>query len=96
MVEYLLAPLFATLITEEAPHARFLVHGFDDSNYRVQLASQALDIAVSVLDSPAPGMHSRKISVSGARSRQGCMDSNIASCSQRVTRRSVPRALLFQ
>jgi DNA-binding transcriptional LysR family regulator len=62
LAEYLLAPLFAKLMREEAPHIRFLVHGFDDSSYQAQLASGALDIAVSTPQPPAPGIHSRKIS----------------------------------
>src|SRR5258708_8221110 len=60
--EYLLAPLFAKLMREEASRIRFLVHGFDDSNFQAQLASGALDIAMSMPQPPAPGIHSRKIS----------------------------------
>jgi len=60
--EYILAPLFAKLMREEASRIRFLVHGFDDSNFQAQLASGALDIAISMPQLPAPGIHSRKIS----------------------------------
>ena len=60
--EYLLAPLFAKLMREEASRIRFLVHGFDDSNFQAQLASGALDIAISMPQLPAPGIHSRKLS----------------------------------
>jgi len=60
--EYLLAPLFAKVMREEASRIRFLVHGFDDSNFQAQLASGALDITVSMPQLPAPGIHSRKLS----------------------------------
>jgi len=60
--EYLFAPLFAKVMREEASRIRFLVHGFDDSNFQAQLASGALDIAVSMPQLPAPGIHSRKLS----------------------------------
>src|SRR5258706_2389227 len=61
LAEYLLAPMFAKLMCDEAPHVRFLFHAFDDANYQAQLASGALDIAVTNLERPAPGIHSRKI-----------------------------------
>ncbi len=60
LVEYLLAPMFATLMREEAPHVRFLFRAFDDSNYQAQLGSGALDITVSAQPPPTPGIHSRK------------------------------------
>src|SRR4029077_14670389 len=60
--EYLLARLFAKLMREDASRIRLLVHGFDDSNFQAQLASGALDLAVSMPQPPAPGIHSRKIS----------------------------------
>src|SRR5260370_8646795 len=71
--EYLLAPLFAKLMREEASRIRFLVHGFDDSNFQAQLASGVLDIAVSMPQPPAPGSHSRKITTQTlfARTRKG-------------------------
>ncbi|PYX52743.1 MAG: hypothetical protein DMG76_28405 [Acidobacteria bacterium] len=63
--EYLLAPLFAKLMREEGSRVRLLVHGFDDANFQAQLASGALDIAVSMPQPPAPGIHSRKLSTQG-------------------------------
>jgi DNA-binding transcriptional LysR family regulator len=58
--EYFLAPLFAKLMREEAPHVRFLINGFYDVDYQAQLGSGALDIVVSVQESPGPGIHVRK------------------------------------
>ncbi len=63
--EYVLAPLFARLMGEEAPHVRFLIHGFDDIDYQAQLGSGALDIVVSSQKSPGPGIHVRKTAPQG-------------------------------
>ncbi len=60
-VEYLLAPMFTSMLRKEAPNIRFTVSGFDAENFQSQLTSGVLDIAVSVLEVSAPGMHTRKI-----------------------------------
>jgi DNA-binding transcriptional LysR family regulator len=60
-VEYMLVPMFARLLDHEAPHIRFSIRGFDAANFQAQLASGLLDMATSVLEVSAPGMHTRKI-----------------------------------
>ena len=60
-VDYLLTPMFARLLRSDAPNIRFSIHSFDATNFQAQLTSGLLDIAMSVLDVSAPGMHMRKI-----------------------------------
>ncbi|HEY1992233.1 MAG TPA: LysR family transcriptional regulator, partial [Gammaproteobacteria bacterium] len=59
--EYILAPLLARLVREDAPQLRFDVNSFSDADYQSQLASGALDVVVTVYRSAGPGIHSRKI-----------------------------------
>jgi DNA-binding transcriptional LysR family regulator len=59
--EYILAPLFASLVREEAPQLHFNINSFSDADYQAELASGALDVVVTVYQSTGPGIHSRKI-----------------------------------
>lgn len=59
--EYMLAPLFISLIRDEAPHLRLHINSFGDMDSEAQLASGALDVVVGVNRSAGPGIHSRKI-----------------------------------
>ena len=58
--EYILAPLFTRLLSDEAPHLRFHINSFSDADFEAQLGSGALDVVVSVCRSAGPGIHSRK------------------------------------
>jgi DNA-binding transcriptional LysR family regulator len=59
--EYILSPLFISLMRDEAPHLHFHIGTFNDTDYEAQLASGALDVVVSVYQPTGPGIHSRKI-----------------------------------
>ncbi len=59
--EYVLAPLFATLMRQDAPHMRFLVTGVHGDDYQAQLGSGALDIVLGWQPSSGPGIHVRKV-----------------------------------
>jgi DNA-binding transcriptional LysR family regulator len=62
LAEYVIAPMFARLMRDEAPHIRFSIHGLDETNFQAQLASGVLDIALSSTLGPfAAGIHSRKL-----------------------------------
>ncbi|WP_202634439.1 LysR family transcriptional regulator [Rugosibacter aromaticivorans] len=61
VMEYMLAPMFAQLIREDAPHIRFAIQGYDSSSYQAQLGTGILDIAVGLPEPTAPGIHSCKL-----------------------------------
>lgn len=61
VMEYLLAPMFARLIQEDAPHIRFAVQGYDSSSYQAQLGAGILDIAIGLPEPTAPNIYSSKL-----------------------------------
>lgn len=61
VMEYMLAPMFAQLIREDAPHIRFAIQGYDSSTYQAQLGAGIIDIAVGLPEPTAPSIHSCKL-----------------------------------
>lgn len=63
VLEYLLAPQFAHLLQEEAPHIRFAIQSYDSASYQTQLATGGIDIAIGLPEPTAPNIHSNKLAV---------------------------------
>lgn len=61
MMEYLLAPMFAHLIQEEAPHIHFAIQGYESSTYQQQLSVGLLDIAIGLSEPASPSIYSSKL-----------------------------------
>jgi len=61
MMEYLLAPMFAHMIQEAAPHIHFAIQGYDSSTYQQQLSVGLLDIAVGLSEPASPSIYSSKL-----------------------------------
>ena len=61
LTEYIMAPMLAKMIKEEAPHVQFLIQAYDDSDFQARLASGALDFVVGINRPLGPGIHARKL-----------------------------------
>lgn len=61
VMEYLLAPKFARLIREDAPHIRFAIQSYDSFSYQTQLGNGMLDIAIGLPEPSAPNIYSSKL-----------------------------------
>lgn len=61
VMEYLLAPKFARLIQEDAPHIRFAIQSYDSFSYQTQLGNGMLDIAIGLPEPSAPNIYSSKL-----------------------------------